>query len=152
MPTPHPTDEGFTKAYARAWTADPEGLLEFFAADGSYTDVAMGVTYECHEGISRFHRFMLAFAADSVIDFTTAAAHDGQLFCEWTWSGTFSGPLRLRTGHLVDATGSQFEVPGIAACTYDRDGRLTSHRDFWDLGTVLAQAGVPVDQCRGGGR
>src|ERR1700757_3163477 len=40
--TTHPTEFGFAEAYSLAWTSDPAALLEFFAPDGSYTDVAMG--------------------------------------------------------------------------------------------------------------
>lgn len=144
MTTPHPADASFADAYSRAWTADPEGLVQFFAADGTYTDVAMGVTYEGHKGIGKFHRFMLEFAPDSVVVFGDTFAADGRLCSEWVWSGTFAGPLRLRSGRLVNATGTHFSVPGVAVCTYDTAGKLTTHRDFWDLATVLEQAAVPI--------
>jgi hypothetical protein len=52
MNPPHPTDLApFAEAYSKAWTSDPEGLLEFFDAAGTYTDVAMDTTYQGHEGI-----------------------------------------------------------------------------------------------------
>ncbi|MGV9668153.1 nuclear transport factor 2 family protein [Nocardia niigatensis] len=144
MTTPHPTDTGFAAAYSQAWTTDPESLLQFFALDGTYTDVAMDTTYEGREAIGKFHRYMLEFAPDSAIVFGDTYAAVGRLYSEWVWSGTFSGPLRLRSGKLIDAAGTRFSVPGIAACTYNRDGLLTTHRDFWDLGTVLDQTSVPI--------
>lgn len=144
MDTPHPCDATFREAYSQAWTSDPEGLLAYFAPDGTYTDVAMGATYTGHGDIGRFHRFMLSFAPDSLIEFGDGRASDGYLHLDWTWSGTFAGPLRLRSGTLVDATGSRFTVPGIAACEYRADGKLTRHRDFWDLATVLDQASVRI--------
>ncbi|WP_329410251.1 nuclear transport factor 2 family protein [Nocardia vinacea] len=144
MTTPHPTDARFAEIYSHAWTADPEALLQFFAIDGTYTDVAMGSTYEGHKGIGKFHRYMLEFAPDSAIVFGDTYAADGRLYSEWIWSGTFAGALRLRSGKLVDATGTHFSVPGVAACTYNPDGRLTTHRDFWDLYTVLNQASIPI--------
>ncbi|MFE6926114.1 nuclear transport factor 2 family protein [Nocardia sp. NPDC057663] len=144
MTTPHPTEATFAGAYSHAWTADPEELLTFFAADGTYTDIAMGTTYEGHTEIGKFHRYMLEFSPDSEIDFGDTYAADGRLYSEWVWRGTFAGPLRLRSGKLVDASGTRFHVPGVAVCTYDSTGRLTSHRDFWDLTTVLHQASVPI--------
>jgi steroid delta-isomerase-like uncharacterized protein len=144
MSAPHPSGPGYAKAYSHAWTSDLDGLLEFFAADGIYTDVAMGTTYEGHPGIGKFHRFMLKFAPDSVIDFSGTYAVDGHLTSKWVWSGTFSGPLRLRSGKLVNATGARFSVPGVAVCTYDEHGKLTSHEDYWDLASVLEQASVPI--------
>ncbi|WP_405846697.1 nuclear transport factor 2 family protein [Streptomyces sp. NBC_01518] len=139
MASPHPSDPTFADAYSRAWTSDTESLREFFADEGTYTDVAMGATYKGHEDISRFHRFMLRFAADSEIDFSEAHAADGHLYAEWVWSGSFGGPLRLRSGRVIEPTGVRFSVAGIAACTYGADGKLISHHDFWDLATVLDQ-------------
>ena len=54
MNAPRPTDDldAFTDAYSAAWTTDPIGLLEFFDSGGSYTDMAMGTTYEGHGGIA----------------------------------------------------------------------------------------------------
>ncbi|WP_433567219.1 nuclear transport factor 2 family protein [Nocardia sp. CA-151230] len=144
MTTLHPTDAGFAQAYSHAWTTDPEGLLQFFAVDGRYTDIAMDATYVGHHSIGRFHRHMLRFAPDSAIVFGSTFAAEGRLYSEWVWSGTFSGALRLRSGQLVDAAGTHFTVPGVAVCTYDSDGLLTTHRDFWDLCTVLSQASVRI--------
>ena len=141
---PHPTDPTFIGEYSRAWSSDLDALLDFFAPDGTYTDVAMGGHYEGHDGVATFFRFMLKFAPDSTVHFEEAEGADGLLVAEWTWSGTFAGPLRLRDGSLLDASGTPFSVPGVAVCHYGADGRLTSHRDFWDLATVLDQAGVPI--------
>jgi steroid delta-isomerase-like uncharacterized protein len=142
MTHPHPTDTDFAAAYSQAWTSEPAQLLDYFAPDGSYTDVAVGATYRGRDEIARFHRWMLKFAPDSVIEFSDACAADGRLYLQWFWSGTFTGALRLPDGLLVEATGTNFGVPGVAACRYAADGNLLSHRDFWDLGTVLRQVGA----------
>jgi steroid delta-isomerase-like uncharacterized protein len=143
MTHPHPSDADFADAYSRAWTSDPVQLLDFFAPDGSYTDVAMGATYNGREEIARFHRWMLKFAPHSAIDFSDACAADGRLYLQWVWSGTFEGALRLPDGSSVESTGANFSVPGVAACRYAADGKLQSHRDYWDLNTVLRQVGAP---------
>ncbi len=137
---PHPTDtDRFAEAYSHAWTADPNELLEFFAPDGSYTDVAMNATYTGHDEILRFHRWMGKFAPDSAIEFSAPAAGDGRLYLEWLWSGSFVGALRLPDGKTIAASGKQFGITGVAACRYRDDGKLNSHRDFWDLGRLLDQ-------------
>jgi hypothetical protein len=82
MTHPHPSDAGFADAYSLAWTSEPVQLLNFFAPDGSYTDVAMGVTYSGRDEIARFHRWMLKFAPDSVIEFGDGCAADGRLYLE----------------------------------------------------------------------
>jgi steroid delta-isomerase-like uncharacterized protein len=142
MTTPHPTADDFADAYSRAWTSEPGQLLDFFCPDGSYTDVAMGATYQGHEEIARFHSWMLKFAPDSAIDFSDACAAGGRLYLQWVWSGTFGGALRLPDGSSVESTGANFSVLGVAACGYAADGKLLSHRDYWDLNTVLRQVGA----------
>jgi steroid delta-isomerase-like uncharacterized protein len=142
--TPHPSDPGFAKAYSDAWTSDPIGLLEYFAPDGHYQDVAMRTKYEGHAGVARFHRFMLNFAPDSRIEFGDTYAIDGRMTSLWAWSGTVTGPLRLPSGKLVGAAGAHFSVPGVAVCTFNPQGKLTAHDDYWDLATVLEQASVPI--------
>jgi SnoaL-like polyketide cyclase len=143
MAHPHPCDAEFATAYSLAWTSQPVQLLDFFTPEGSYTDVAMDATYNGRDEIARFHRWMLKFAPDSVIEFSDACACDGQLYLQWVWSGTFDGALRLPDGSSVRSTGANFSVPGVAACRYVPNGQLLSHRDYWDLSTVLRQAGAP---------
>lgn len=142
MTRPHPADGDFADAYSRAWTSEPLELLDFFALDGSYTDVAMDATYNGRAEIARFHRWMLKFAPDSVIEFRSPCAADGRLYLEWVWSGTFEGTLRLPDGSSVRSTGGNFSVPGVAACRYAANGELLSHRDYWDLSTLLRQVGT----------
>jgi steroid delta-isomerase-like uncharacterized protein len=143
MTRPHPRDAGFAPAYSRAWTSEPAELLDFFAPNGTYTDVAMDATYTGRDEIARFHRWMLKFAPDSVIEFGYGCAADGRLYLEWVWSGTFEGALRLPDGSSVQSTGANFSVPGAAACRYAANGELLSHCDYWDLSTVLRQVGAP---------
>ena len=141
MTPPHPSDADFAVAYSRAWTSEPGELLDFFAPDGSYTDVAFDATYTGREEIARFHRWMLKFAPDSAIEFSNACAAGGLLYLEWVWSGTFEGALRLPDGSSVASTGANFSIDGVAACRCADDGKLLSHRDYWDLSTMLRQVG-----------
>jgi hypothetical protein len=39
----HPAHAGFADAYSRAWTSEPVELLDFFAAEGTYTDVPIEI-------------------------------------------------------------------------------------------------------------
>ena len=146
--TSHPSDPDFAAAYSRGWTSEPVELLDFFRPDGSYTDVAFGATYNGRDEIARFHRWMLKFAPDSVIEFSDACARDGRLYLQWVWSGTFEGALRLPDGSSVESTGANFSVPGVAACRYAADGKLISHRDYWELSTMLRQLGTPAPPSR----
>jgi SnoaL-like polyketide cyclase len=99
----------------------------------------MDATYNRREEIARFHRWMLKFASNSAIEFFNACAADGRLYLEWMWSGTFEGALRLPDGSSVQSTGGHFSIPGVAVCRYATNGELLSHRDYWDLSTLLRQ-------------
>jgi hypothetical protein len=81
---------------------------------------------------------MLKFAPDSITEFSNQAAQDGRLYLEW-WSGPSAGPLRLRDGRRLEATGDRFSIVGVGACGIRDDGKLTSHRDFWDAGELVEQ-------------
>lgn len=140
----HPADPEFARAYSKAWTDDPEALVGFFAPVALYRDMAFDVSYQGHEQISKFHRYMLKFASDSYIEFEDIHAADGRFYGKWLWTGTYDGALRLRSGQVIDAEGKKFTVPGVAICLYGDDGKLTSHEDFWDLATVLDQVGVTI--------
>lgn len=144
MTAPRPTDDldAYASSYGTAWTKDPTGLLDFFDPAGTYSDMAMGTTYTGHDDILRFHRWMLKFAPDSVIEFHSPAARHGVLYLEWLWSGSFQGQLRLADGSEIPSNGERFSVPGIAACHVAPNGKLTSHRDFWDVTQMIAQLGA----------
>jgi hypothetical protein len=73
------------------------------------------------------------------LSFSNACAAGGRLYLEWVWSGTFEGALRLPDGSSVQSTGASFSVPGVAACRYVVNGELVSHRDYWDVSTLLKQ-------------
>jgi hypothetical protein len=92
---------------------------------------------------------MLKFAPDSVIEFSAPAAQDGRLYLEWLWSGSFAGPLKLRDGRLVPATGAKFGIVGVGACRYREDGKLTSHRDFWDASEFLEHVAPMTSSASG---
>ncbi|MEA2768757.1 MAG: hypothetical protein QOD93_1719, partial [Acetobacteraceae bacterium] len=118
-PLPHPTDgASYAEAYSLAWTRDPFALLDFFTSDGVYADMAMDASYAGHDEITRFHRWMMKFAPDSVIEFFESAAAGGRLYLDWVWSGSFDGALRLPDGSVVAGSGKRFAVPGVASCRY----------------------------------
>lgn len=100
----------------------------------------MGRTYVGRRGIERFRRWMLKFSPDSLIVFSQPAVQDDRAYYEWTWSGSINGPLRLPSGGPVDAAPSVLRHR-IATCRFDQNGKLTSHRDYWDVGLLVEQLG-----------
>jgi hypothetical protein len=112
MTHPHPTDVDFAAAYSRAWTSQPVELLDFFAPDGSYTDVARGATYHGRDEIARFHRSMLKFAPDSVIEFSDPAQPMGGC----TSNGFGAERSKERCGCLM---GRRWKQPGRSSVSLE---------------------------------
>ena len=60
---------------------------------------------------------------------------------EGFFTGTNTGPIPLPTGETAPATGRQVRVRGCDVVTV-RDGRITSHRFYFDQMEFLGQLGL----------
>lgn len=128
--------------YGAAWShADPDALNAYFAPDGTYEDIGTQSLARGHGQIARYMRHMLAFASDTLVVFAEPLGDIARFVLPWTWSGTASGPLLL-DGTLHPPTHREFSVDGLALCTADLDGRLTSHKDVYDMHGVLRDLGL----------
>lgn len=134
--------DGFIESYGAVWSARNGRLLgEFFAEDGAYIESAYGNSYVGRERIGRFVRFMHAFSDEVLIEYTShCGTHEG-FALEWTWSGIATGPIRIHD-KVFPATHKRYRVPGIALCRANAEGRITYHRDYYDLMTLMRQIGL----------
>ena len=64
-----------------------------------------------------------------------------QVALEGDWVGTHTGPLPLPDGSSVPATGKALRSPFVTIFRV-REGRIVSHRGYWDLAGFLAQLGL----------
>jgi steroid delta-isomerase-like uncharacterized protein len=64
-----------------------------------------------------------------------------QAALEGDWVGTHTGPLPLPDGSSVPATGKALRSPFVTIFRV-REGRIVSHRGYWDLAGFLAQLGL----------
>ena len=132
-------DEDFLEVWGKAWSSGkPEMLLPLYAPTARYRDIGSELTFDGHEEIARFLRYMLRFAPDSMIHFDSAHGNRSGFAARWVWSGTATGALRVRD-ELFPATGTRFSVPGVAYCTLNGDGLLASHEDYYDMHAVIRQ-------------
>ena len=60
---------------------------------------------------------------------------------EWSATMTHTGPLTLRDGAMVDATGLVITVYGVTVAEFDGD-RICSLRQYWDELAVFEQLGL----------
>jgi steroid delta-isomerase-like uncharacterized protein len=64
-----------------------------------------------------------------------------QVAMEGDWVGTHRGPLPLPDGSSVPATGKALRSPFVTIFRV-REGRIVSHRGYWDLAGFLGQLGL----------
>jgi steroid delta-isomerase-like uncharacterized protein len=64
-----------------------------------------------------------------------------QVVLEGDWVGTHKGPLPLPSGQSIPASGRAVRAP-FATVFRVRDGRIVSHRSYWDLAGFLTQLGL----------
>jgi ketosteroid isomerase-like protein len=67
---------------------------------------------------------------------------------EWSASGTHQGPLETPEG-TIPATGKQITIRGCDVVTV-RDGRITSHRAYFDQLSFMAQLGLLPEEAAAG--
>ena len=59
---------------------------------------------------------------------------------EWTAEATNTGSLHLPSGEVLPPTGKHYTNRGIDMAVFE-DGRVKSHRLYWDTTEILAQLG-----------
>jgi steroid delta-isomerase-like uncharacterized protein len=69
------------------------------------------------------------------IESGTSAALEG------VYSGTHTGTLRMPDGTQLAATGRHVSVPFVTLFDV-KDDKISSHRAYWDVATVMAQLGL----------
>ncbi|QTI69032.1 nuclear transport factor 2 family protein [Gordonia polyisoprenivorans] len=137
-----PDDKKFLQHYTTAWSSGDESLLrEVFADNGVYIDSGMGHTYTGVADVARFFRHMLRFSSDTLVDFTSIVSDGNAFVAEWIWSGTADGPLSLGE-KLHPPTGRRYSVPGVAVCRSDAAGRVSYHKDYYDVRNFIQQLGI----------
>ena len=77
------------------------------------------------------HRFEVKHALESGED----------VALEGDYVGTHTGPLALPDGQSVAPTGRTVRAPFVTVFRV-RDGRILSHRSYWDLAGFLGQLGL----------
>jgi steroid delta-isomerase-like uncharacterized protein len=141
-------DHEWLDAYIEAWAVHPHAggpdgadelarLLRFMSDDVRYEDVPSTMVFSGHDGIGEMCAG--AFQMSSDLHFAVVSRQiDGRSYAfESVGRGTSTGAV----GPLP-ATGAPIELRGVAVGTVSDDGRVTSHRDYWDMASLLMQLGV----------
>ncbi len=132
----------FLRSYGAAWSApDDSSLREMITEDAVYVEGGMKTEHNGADAVMSFFRFMLAFAEDSRVVYTSFVGDESGFAAEWIWSGHAQGSLRVGND-LLPATGRPFAVEGVAVCKVSKDGLVSYHKDYYNVGDLLTQLGL----------
>jgi SnoaL-like domain len=133
--------DGYVDAWvlhARAGAADGAdelaALLARVTTDVRYEDVPTAAVFTGHSGITQMCRAAHGWAADLQFNVLTRQT-DGTMFALETETSGTTAP----TEH--SAAGKRFFLRGVSIGRLSENGLVCEHRDYWDLGSFLAQAG-----------
>jgi len=137
-------DEYF-KAWSRhAHASDPETgradlarLLAFMSPDIRYEDVPTEQVFVGHEGVRAMGAQALQMAADLSFVCVSAQMSDDQFAFETETRGTNTGAVGA-----MPATGKPFLLRTVSVGRRSPDGKVVSHKDYWDVASYLRQVGL----------
>jgi steroid delta-isomerase-like uncharacterized protein len=75
---------------------------------------------------------------DAHFDLEHVVEAGGRVAVEGVYQGTQDGPLGLPDGGSLPATGRRVHAPFVTMFDI-ADGRITSHRPYWDMAGFMAQ-------------
>ncbi|HEV7191617.1 MAG TPA: ester cyclase [Jatrophihabitantaceae bacterium] len=141
-------DQAWLTSFAAAWCVHPEAggdtgqealaaLLAFMSEDVRYEDVPSGAVFHGHDGIRQMGAAALAMSSDITFEIVGCVSGQGSYAFESICRGTNTGAVGPLPGN-----GAAFSFRGVAVGEVSEAGRVTSHRDYWDLAGFLGQLGV----------
>jgi hypothetical protein len=134
--------------YIEAWEVHPhaggpdgggelERLLGFMSPDVRYEDVPTTIVFSGHDGIAQMCAGAFLMSSDLRFECVSRQVDGRSYAFESVGTGTSTGAVGP-----IAATGGPIVLRGIAVGTLSDDGLVTSHRDYWDMASLLAQLGV----------
>jgi steroid delta-isomerase-like uncharacterized protein len=118
---------------------DYSGVASLYASDAVFVD-PIG-RHEGREAIGAyFEEADKPFSHISVE--TSQLIEEGNVaVAEWVWRATNTAPMLMPDGTEIPATHKPVELPGVSIVSV-RDGKISSHRDYFDNASVMSQLGL----------
>jgi steroid delta-isomerase-like uncharacterized protein len=120
-------------------TGDVDGALACLAPGAEFTNPlgAMPVP----DGVRAMLQGYVSAFPDNRFEVKNVVESGDQVVLEGDWVGTHRGPLPLPSGQSIPASGRAVRSP-FATVFRVREGRIVSHRSYWDLAGFLTQLGL----------
>ncbi len=133
--------ERYEAAIARYVAGDVDGFGAAHAPDAAL--ITPGGVFVGREAIGAYWRRQRTAFPDLALTLDVVVAEGEVVAAEWTWVGTNTGPLTLRDGSTVPATGRRVELRGMELARV-RDGMIVEYRMYWDGVALARQLGQPA--------
>jgi len=117
--------------------ADRARLLAFMDSDIRYEDVPTAQVFAGHDGVIRMGAQALLMAKDIRFTCVSVQASGNQFAFESETHGTNTGAVGP-----FPATGKPFVLRAVSVGKRTAQGKVISHKDYWDLAGYLAQIGL----------
>ena len=118
-------------------TVERAHLLAFMDADIRYEDVPTAQVFTGHDGVIRMGAQALRMAKDLRFTCISTQQSGDQFAFETETHGTNTGAVGA-----FPATGKPFVLRGVSVGTRTPQGKVISHKDYWDLAGYLRQIGL----------
>jgi steroid delta-isomerase-like uncharacterized protein len=118
---------------------DVAGALQLLQPGAEFTNPLGAVPVP--EGVRAMLQGYVAGFPDNRFEVKHVLEVGDQVALEGDWVGTHTGPLPLPDGNSVPATGKKVRSPFVTIFRVS-EGRIASHRSYWDLAGFLGQLGL----------
>ena len=133
------SNKSIAMKYFENATKNPEAALACFAAGADFLS-PMGAL-PVPDGVRAFLCGYHESFPDSGFDITRMVEDGDQIVAEGFWFGTHTGPMQLPDGKTIPPTLRKVWAPFATLLTI-RDGKILSHRGYWDLAGFMMQLGL----------
>jgi steroid delta-isomerase-like uncharacterized protein len=134
--------------YAAFNRGDFDAVAEVFAPDVETTDPGLGTAVRGVEAWTAYGEAFKRALPDARLNLRAAVASGDTVAVEGAFTGTFTAPLITPQGE-VPPTGRAIDVPYSDFFTI-RDGRIVSHRVYYDQVELGTQLGLMPQPGRAG--
>jgi steroid delta-isomerase-like uncharacterized protein len=118
---------------------DVDGALACLAPGAEFTNPLGALPVP--DGVRGMLQGYVSAFPDNRFEVKNVVESGDQVVLEADWVGTHRGPLPLPSGQSIPASGRAVRAP-LATVFRVRDGRIVSHRSYWDLAGFLTQLGL----------
>jgi steroid delta-isomerase-like uncharacterized protein len=133
------SNKSIVTKYFEAATRDVDAAIACFGPAAEFTG-PLG-TMPVPDGLRAFLGSYKQSFPDSGFEVTNLIETGDQIAVEGFWFGTHTGPMQIPGGATVPATNRKVRAPFSTFFTI-RDGKIQSHRGYWDLAAFMAQLGL----------